>query len=129
MVPGRKIELRWIADAEQRVAAHQFLSAARAVHGAPPPAGHLDHGMALLWIPRIAVSGGKLQLSPVLNRTKVALMKSTTVAWLCLVFVVLASVAVAQAPGDARRGGILLREAECLDCHTFDNAGKGTAPD
>jgi cytochrome c2 len=54
-------------------------------------------------------------------------MKSLNVV-LCLV-VALASLAVAQAPGDARRGEALLRQAECLDCHTFANAGKGTAPD
>jgi len=35
----------------------------------------------------------------------------------------------AQAPGDARRGGVILREADCLNCHTFQGAGKGTAPD
>jgi len=58
-------------------------------------------------------------------------MKSTIVAMISLIFslVELASVAAAQAPGDARRGGVLLREAECLGCHTFDGAGKGTAPD
>jgi cytochrome c2 len=51
-------------------------------------------------------------------------MKSAIIAILCF-----ASVRAAQAPGDARRGGILLRQAECLDCHTFENFGKGSAPD
>lgn len=41
----------------------------------------------------------------------------------------LTTASAAQAPGDARRGGMLLREANCLDCHTFQGTGKGTAPD
>jgi cytochrome c2 len=51
-------------------------------------------------------------------------MKSTIVAIICL-----SGVAAAQAPGDAHRGGLLLRQTTCLDCHTFEGSGKGTAPD
>jgi cytochrome c2 len=51
-------------------------------------------------------------------------MKSTIAAIICFTLVV-----AAQAPGDARRGGVLLREAQCLDCHTFAGTGRSTAPD
>ncbi len=129
LLHGARFEFRGIADAEQRIAAHQFLSAARAAVRAPSSTRHLEHGMGLLWLPGNFISIGKLQLPPVLHRTKVALMKSSLVAGLFLAGVVWASVAAAQAPGDARRGGLVLRQADCLDCHTFEGAGKGTAPD
>lgn len=50
-------------------------------------------------------------------------------AGLIALLLTLACVAEAQPPGDARRGGVIFRERGCLDCHSFQGAGAGSAPD
>ncbi len=50
-------------------------------------------------------------------------------AGLIALLLTLASAAEAQPPGDARRGGVIFRERGCLDCHSFQGAGAGSAPD
>jgi cytochrome c551/c552 len=71
----------------------------------------------------------RLQPALCLERWKYGGERRLKPAPLALCFLALGMLAAAQIPGSTRRGAVVMRDKLCLDCHRFEGAGAGTAPD